>query len=221
MVELPHSSELMGSDVECEQVADDEQLLAAWREGDAEAGNTLFVRYFPALWRFFRNKVQEEAEDLVQRTMLACVGRRDRVRDGFRAYLFRSARNELIDHYRRRSAQQRHFEPVQHSVHDMGPLASAVMARHDEQRLLLAALRRLPLDVQLTMELYYWEGLRYAELAEVLGVSSEAIKKRLQRGRNQLREHLEALGEASLVESTVSNLEDWARSLRDCIQMPA
>lgn len=204
--------------LEC-RTMDDAELLLAWRDGDDTAGNELFVRHFPALWRFFRSKVDDEAEDLIQRTMLACVGGRDRLQaDAFRSYLFRIARNELVDHYRRRSAHERRFEPVEHSLHDVGPLASAAMMEHEEQKVLLAALRRLPLDVQLTLELYYWEGLRHAELAEVLGVSNEAIKKRLQRGRTQLREILEQIAEGAVMVSTITRLEDWARSLRDCIE---
>lgn len=203
-------------------MADDAGLLLAWRDGDPDAGNELFLRHFPALWRFFRGKVGDEAEDLIQRTMLACVGSRDRVHgDGFRPYLFRIARNELVDHYRRRSAHERRFEPVEHSLCDVGPLASTALMEHEEQKVLLAALRRLPLDVQLTMELYYWEGLRHAELADVLGVGTDAIKKRLQRGRAQLREIIEQLAEASVVASTLTRLDDWARSLRDCIEPPA
>lgn len=200
---------------------EDGELLLAWRAGDSRAGNVLFMRHFPALWRFFHGKVGEDAEDLIQRTMLACVSGRDRVRDdGFRPYLFRIARNQLCNHYRRRSTRERHFEPVERSLHDLGPLISTVMVKHEEHKRLLAALRRLPLDVQLTLELYYWEGLRYTELAEVLGVSVDAIKKRLQRGRDQLRAIVRELGEARVVASTLTRLEDWARSLRESMELP-
>jgi DNA-directed RNA polymerase specialized sigma24 family protein len=82
----------------------DQELLRAWRAGDREAGGTLFERHFAAIRRFFRNKVDHQVEDLVQRTFTACVEARDRFRgdSSFRTYLFAIAHNVLRDHIRRR-----------------------------------------------------------------------------------------------------------------------
>jgi RNA polymerase sigma factor (sigma-70 family) len=82
----------------------DLELLASWRDGDTKAGNALFDRYFDALFRFFRNKVQEGAEDLVQQTFLALVQSRDRFRgdSSFRTYLFTAARSKLYNYLERR-----------------------------------------------------------------------------------------------------------------------
>jgi hypothetical protein len=51
----------------------DDELLEAWRAGDLSAGNALFARHFDSLCRFFRNKVSGEIDDLIQRTLLACL----------------------------------------------------------------------------------------------------------------------------------------------------
>ena len=81
---------------------DDAALLEAWREGDLDAGRSLFERYFEALQRFFANKVGSDPEDFVQEVFAACVRGRDRMRDGrsFRSYLFGVAYNILREHYR-------------------------------------------------------------------------------------------------------------------------
>ncbi|MCA9638020.1 MAG: RNA polymerase subunit sigma-70, partial [Myxococcales bacterium] len=67
----------------------DFELLEAWRGGDPRAGDTLLRRYFAALHRFFANKVDDEVEDLIQRTFLALVRSRHAIREGdrFRAYM--------------------------------------------------------------------------------------------------------------------------------------
>lgn len=195
----------------------DAELLAAWRSGDEEAGRALLVRHFRSLARFFRNKVGAGPgmEDLIQRTMLVCLENADRLREAssFRAYLFTIARNELYRHFRKGRSD---LDTTLCSVHDLRPSAATVLARREEERILLSALRRLPLDLQVTVELYYWEGCSYAELAEILGVHRETIKSRLRRAKELVRARMaEVAGGAELSEASIEQLDDWARALRD------
>ncbi|MEM6989706.1 MAG: sigma factor, partial [Myxococcota bacterium] len=91
----------MSSDGPGEDTTDD-ALLAAWRDGDRGAGDALVNRHFDAVSRFFRSKLGDDVEDLIQRTFLDCVESRDRIqRPTFRAFLFAVARNRLFDHLRR------------------------------------------------------------------------------------------------------------------------
>ena len=59
------------------------------------AGEALYRKYFRPLYRFFRAKVPDDYEDLIQTTMLECVRSRDRFRGDapFRAFLFGVARH--------------------------------------------------------------------------------------------------------------------------------
>ena len=75
----------------------DFELLDRWRAGDASAGEALFARHFDGLCGFFATKCHGDADELVQRTLLACVGAKDQLRkqSSFRTYLFTVARQEL------------------------------------------------------------------------------------------------------------------------------
>lgn len=195
----------------------DEQLLTAWRAGDREAGNQLFARYFSGVFRFFRNKVDRGVEDLVQKTFMACVEGRDRLRadTSFRGYLFGAAHHLLRAHYRRERALGREEDADDHSIVDMGASPTSLIGEHEEQRLLLAALRRLPVDYQVALELHYWEGMTAAELGEVLDLPLGTAKTRIRRGRELLEELMATLADSKeLLESTRANLEVWARQLR-------
>jgi RNA polymerase sigma factor (sigma-70 family) len=198
----------------------DAELLEAWRAGDVDAGRTLFERHIGVLSRFFRNKIGEEREDLIQRTLLATVESRDRLRDGasFRAYLLRVARSRLYDHLARVRGGPSRPDPLLTSVEDAGLSPSRIIAKSEQDRMLLLALRRLPLELQVALELHYWEGLTTAELAEVLEIPQGTVKTRLFRARNLLREDLRALaGASSLPEATLDDLDAWALSLRGTI----
>jgi len=199
-------------------VSTDFELLDAWKAGDAAAGNALFERHFAAVCRFFRNKVDEGVDDLIQRTFLACVESRDRFRgeSSFRTYLFTVARHELFAHLRRREREQARFDPLEHSVHDLGPTPTGVVAQHRSQRLLLEALRRIPVDLQVALELFYWEDLPASELARVLELPEGTVRTRIRRGRQLVEASLRELAEGDPdLASTLAGLEDWARSLRD------
>jgi len=206
----------MGGDV-----ADEFALLDAWRGGDGHAGDRLFERHFAALFRFFCAKVDPTlAEDLTQTTLLACVDGKDRFRElgTFRAYLFAIARNQLLMHFRAQGVRDKVVELGSASVADLAASPSTVAAAKAEQRLLLAALREIPLDFQIAVELYYWEGLSTREIAAVLDVPEGTVRSRLSRAREHLEERMLALpGAPGLAQSVSEGFEEWARSLRDVV----
>lgn len=197
-------------------------MLERWRAGDRTAGNRLFDRHVRALMRFFRNKVDRGVEDLMQDTMLACVRGRDRLRnDGsFRAYLFQTARFVLYEHVRRR--RDGAFDPEELSLADLGPGPSTAYAKHREQQILLQALQKLPLEYQVTLELYFLEGLSGPELSVALDVPEATVRSRIRRGSDKLRAHIDTLNESpELLESTTTNLEDWLMRLRSAPKKPS
>lgn len=197
----------------------DYELVRAWQAGDQEAGDALVRRHFWGVYRFFRNKVDDAAEDLAQKTFLACVEARQRVRAelSFRAYLFGIARNQLMLYLRRHHRSAKLLSPSETSVADLrGDRADDLLVDHQQQRALLRALRRIPVDFQIAIELYYWEELPVAEVAAVLEVAPGTVKSRLARARDKLRAQLEAMDlPEHTLQSTLSDLEGWARSLRE------
>ncbi len=199
-----------------EATATDIELLEAWRGGSESAGNQLVRRHFASVSRFFRNKVPDQRADLMQRTFLACVESRDRVPDGlpFRVYLLGIARRVLAQHFRR-LAREKGIRGGASQLFDLAGSPSAVMADKQEQQVLLRALRELELDLQIVLELYYWEQLSTAEIGTVLEIPAGTVKSRLHRARGQLKAAIESVAQDSaLAESTVQNLELWAKSLR-------
>jgi RNA polymerase sigma-70 factor (ECF subfamily) len=199
----------------------DLELLAAWRAGDVAAGNTLFERYFVPVRRFFRNKVVGDVDDLIQKTFLACVEGRDRFRGdaSFRRYLFGTANNVLRVHYRGRKKDGDGPDFSTMSAMDLAPSPSQAIALGDEQRIVLESLRRIPLEYQVALELFYWEELPVLELAEVLDVPLGTVKTRLRRGRQLLEEKIQELaGSSERLQTTLTDLDRWARQLRERLQ---
>lgn len=199
----------------------DLELLDAWQAGDTDSGNQLFDRHFRSLYRFFATKVAEGVEDLVQQTFLACLEGRDRIRNSknFRSYMFGCARFIFIRECERLT-KARAVECGVSSVHDLSPGLSTDFARRAQERLLLEALRRIPIDYQIALELYHFEGMKGPELAEALGIPEATIRSRLRRGLGLLRKHMAEIADSEAqLESTMRNLADWARAIRDQISV--
>jgi RNA polymerase sigma factor (sigma-70 family) len=199
-----------------DEAGEELRLLERWRAGDARAGTVLFERYFPGLYRFFRNKVTDGVEDLVQETFLACVRNADRFRgeSSFRSYVFRAAQSKLYDHYRRRHKRDAIDFGVT-SAQDLGESPSRLLAREEDEGVLLAALRRLPVEQQIVLELFYVERLTASTIREVLEVPEGTVRSRLRRAREQLREEVRAVAaDPQRVEQSLADLDAWADRLR-------
>ncbi len=183
----------------------DEELLLAWRAGDKAAADSLLQRYFASLHRFFRTKVGDEVEDLVQQTLLGCIESCDRVTEGeFRAYLFGIARNRLYDRLRRRQAVDLDIDCIAHC----GTSPSQKVARNQQERLLLLAMQHIPVHSQIVLELAYWEGMSGREIAQVLDISEHTVRSRMARARAALRQRLNELSPSrELAESSWASLD--------------
>jgi len=200
---------------------DDWALLFAWREGDRAAGERLATRYFGLLTRFFLNKVRnpDDAADMVSETFLGCTAARDRVAEegSFRSYVFAVAMNKLRGYFRKEAKRRRELGDFEEicvaSALPQSPVS--MIARAQEGKLLVRALRRLSLDQQIILELHFFEGLRGPDIAELLEMPAATVYTKLRRGKEQLAALVHQLaGDPALAESTVIGIDTWARQVR-------
>jgi len=193
--------------------------IDAWIAGDGAAGDALFARYYERVLRFFAIRTPNAAEDLTQRTFLACAEARGSLRDrtAFASFVFGIARHQMLRHQRERQYQERRHQFSDFAELDQpGPSPSQVIVMHEEQQLVLRALQELPLEVQWLIELYYWERMSTAEMAKVLEVPQSTVTSRLMRARQRLRKAAEELVTVEpRRQSLLRDFEAWVTSIRD------
>lgn len=167
-------------------------LLDRWCAGDTEAGNVLFGRYFEEIYRFFEHKTEGDLDDLVQEVFLACVHGRETFRrqSSFRTYLFAIARHTLFGYWRRKKHHPPTLDFEEISVASLSTSAGTRLAKNQEHSALLSALRALPLDQQMLLEMFYWDGFDRDQLAEIFEVAEATIGSRLFRARKTLQDQL-------------------------------
>lgn len=196
----------------------DAELLQQWRAGDMRAGEILFERYYDPIARFFRNKVTRDLADLIQETFARCVEGRDRLQEGasFSSFIYSVAHHVLCAHLRAKYRGDHGVDFDQVSMEDLAPGPSSLLARRREQRLLLEALRRIPVSFQVLLELRYWEQLKTSDIAEILDIPHATVRTRLARARKLLDEAMASLAQSpDELENTMASFEEWARQCRD------
>lgn len=149
------------------------------------------------------------SEDAAQEAFLA--GWRDLSRledpESFGPWICQIARNRAHDVVRNR----KRIDPAAPETLDAAaapdPDALEALVHAETERLISGALLALPEDSREVMVLYYREGQSIAQVAAVLGVSEDVVKKRLSRARERVRKSVEtALGAALLATIPTANL---------------
>lgn len=168
-------------------VPSDQQLLRAWARGDDEAGEQLYRRHVGLVFAFFRTKLADEVDDLVQLTFMTTQRKAAKHRGGsVRAFILGIARYVLLDHLRTKSRRAAPINPIESSIEDLATSPSSLLRREESHDLLREALQSLPLDQQIALELRYWHELDTNEIAAIQDVSATTVRTRLHRARDSL-----------------------------------
>ena len=184
--------------------AGDEQLMLAYREGDAGAFEQLYRRHKGALFRFVLRSIRDRAiaEELYQEIWMRVIEARGRYevppapRAGqhtkFTTWLYTIAHNRLIDHWRRRGLRL-----VSLDQEESGQLEARAGAEDEPHRMLEAkqalarfarALEALPPAQREAFLLHEEAGMSVAEIAQATGTGEEAAKSRLRYALSKLKE---------------------------------
>jgi len=163
----------------------DDRLIAAAQRGHEAAFEAIYERYARAILGFSRQMLGsvEDAEDVVQHTFFAAsrqlqMGGRDL---NLKAWLFTVARNRCLTVLR--DAREEPTEDVDRgTTTDLADVAE----RQVEVRYLLADIKELPEKHRAALLLVEAAGLTHAEIAEVLGCQTRAVKSYVFQARGSL-----------------------------------
>jgi RNA polymerase sigma-70 factor (ECF subfamily) len=183
----------------------DEELIAGCRRGDEASFDQLFERYrsrlFTFVWRYMRDR--ETAEDVFQETFVRVFTRAGsyRKRAKVSTWIYTIAANLCRDELRKRRRRQTVSLDGPLPGEDPGqvwmqivrtPEASADDPRQaaqdaEHRRALWQAVDELPDDLRVTLELQALHGLKYREVAEVLGIPLGTVQSRIHNAIKLLR----------------------------------
>ena len=167
-------------------------LFERLRAGDHQALESIFHTYHPHLVRLAQSILRDQAaaEDIAQDVLLELWRRREQLvlETSLRAYLLRAARNRALNHIR-------HLRAVARADPDDIPTGSIPrpdrdLVEKELEQALQQAIRALPARCRETFELSRVHGLKYAEIATVMGVSIKSVETQIGRAILSLRKQL-------------------------------
>jgi RNA polymerase sigma factor (sigma-70 family) len=177
----------------------DSDLVAASKRGELDAFGHLVARYQDLVCAVSFSSTGDPvlSEDVAQETFVAAWRHLDRVREPrrLRSWLCGIARN-LGRKARKRRRREELIDVDAHASD--GANAFDQLAKDDAERLVRAALLRVPETYREVLVLYYRDDCSIREVADALGLSEPAVMQRLSRGRRYLAESVTALVESSL-----------------------
>ena len=192
---------------------DDTVLVRQCRDGDSEATGKLILKYqdriYNTILKICAN--HDDAAELTQDTFVKVIENigKFEARSSFYTWIFRIAVNLTLNYCQRKVKLGLKSLDAEISEHDTeqkallkqlvcdenSPDPAVVAANSELFRLIEKALTKLDEPQRTVVVLRDIEGMNYAQIAEVLGLELGTVKSRLSRGRNNLREILEAVSQ--------------------------
>ena len=182
----------------------DEELMLAYRDGDAGAFDTLYRRHKGPVYRYMLRQCRDAgvADELFQDVWmnLICARESYTVQAKFTTYIYTMAHNRLIDHYRKHGQAQ--WVSFDNDSEDAPVVAKPVAAPRDEPERhlavkqqaaeLLRLLGELPPSQREAFVMQYEGGMSVEEIAGATGVTRETAKSRLRYALAKIRQGLTA-----------------------------
>jgi len=186
---------------------DDDQLMIRLQEGDGSAFDEIVDRHQRTLWGFFFKNTRDAqlSEDLTQDTLLKVYNQFwDYLPSGrFRGWMFRIARNLLIDDVRKRShdalirAIRHGTDPekdvLQQIAQDIVP-PEVEIEEEEFKETVNELLSQIPDDQRQTFTMHHFAGLSLPDVADAMDVPLATCKSRLRLAREKLVEKLDMRG---------------------------
>jgi len=190
----------------------DEQLMRAVRDGDVSRLGVLFERYHLPLFDFLSRMSGNAgvAEGLVQDVFVRVLKYRATFRDEgrFDTWLYRIARNARVDYFKSRRPSESIDDALE--IPQQGDSPADTVQREREVVRLRRALLLLRDDKRELIVLARYRAMKHEQIAELLGIQAGAVKVRLHRAVQELRQIFLELPD----EGTTWNAKRPARNLQ-------
>lgn len=170
----------------------DNAVMHKVKAGDLDKMALLFERYHGSLYGFlFRMTKQKEAsEDMVQNVFFRMLKYRNSFTGNgeFTTWMYHLARNVLYDHFKKNKniAQQLDLKNIEDKIAEEEQ-ADEKIHKREELKKLEKAMEKMDMEKRELLILCRFQKLKYREIAEILNISEAAVKVRMHRALNELR----------------------------------
>jgi RNA polymerase sigma-70 factor (ECF subfamily) len=180
---------------------DEKTLLAMVAKGERHAFKQLYSSHLNNLYRFvfLFTKSKEETEEIIQEIFIKIWENREKLSDidSLKNYLFRFAKNKLLDNVRHLQVRQRVFSEIRRTKDIAENTTRDQYTYREYYHLVQQAIEKLPPKRKLIFRLNIENGLSQDEIAGQLNISKSVVQKQIYKATYFVREYLYKYGELS------------------------
>ncbi|MDP4286224.1 MAG: RNA polymerase sigma-70 factor [Bacteroidota bacterium] len=179
----------------------EKELLAMVATGNRQAFTQLYTTHLNNLYRyiFLFTKSKEETEEILQEIFIKMWENREKLHDvdSVKNYLFRCAKNKLLDKIRHFQIRQRVLSEIKRTKNISETTTMDQCAYREYYQLVQQAVEKLPPKRKLIFRLNIENGLSQDEIAQKLNISKSVVQKQVYSASHFVREYLFKHGEIS------------------------
>jgi RNA polymerase sigma factor (sigma-70 family) len=182
---------------------DETELIKRITNGDRSAFTIIYSRYLNSLYRYVYlfTKSKDVSDEIIQNLFIKIWEKRQTLVDvnSFKAYVYRSAKNMLLDEIKRSQVQTKVFLAIKPDTEINRDESDANIIYNQYLQIAQDAINLLPEKRKQIVELRIKDDLTLDEIAAQLFISKNVVKKQLYTGMQFIREYLQKYGEMTNV----------------------
>ncbi|MBP2831318.1 RNA polymerase sigma factor [Aquimarina sp. U1-2] len=167
----------------------DEELMILVSNGDLDMMSVLFERYHVRIYNFLLKMTRDRdvSQDITQEVFYKAIKYRNSYKKGkFSAWIYTIARNIFSDHYQKQKNKDQRLDGIEYKTEQQDN--NSIEANETKEQLHLALEQLNPSDKELIVMNRY-QGIKYQEIAEIIGSTEGAVKTKVHRAIHKLKEY--------------------------------
>ena len=181
----------------------DKLLLEKHRQGNASAYNILFKRYYDSLYGYALKNLRESyvAEEITMDVMLGLWKKKGQIEvdNDLKAYLYRSVKNAIYNHYRKKILPTVSLELVKDNLSVTAGVTDQQLNSKELETLYRQKISQLSPQRRRVYELSRDENMTYAEIAKDMDLSINTVENYMVASLSFFRKHLKEHADFTLI----------------------
>ncbi len=167
----------------------DEELMILVSGGNLDMMSILFDRYHARIYNFLLKMTRDRdvSQDITQEVFYKAIKYRNSYKRGkFSSWIYTIARNIFSDHYQKQKNKDQRLEDVQYKTEEQNTYS---IEDNETKEQLHLALEQLSQSDKELIIMNRYQGIKYQEIAEIIGSTEGAVKTKVHRAIHKLKEY--------------------------------
>ncbi|MFW0715292.1 RNA polymerase sigma factor [Pedobacter sp. N23S346] len=172
----------------------EKQWISQLKNGDKHAFEVIYSHYCNSIYSKILKMTKDEsiADDLLQDIFVKIWERKESIVEeySFKGWIYKIAENSVFDYYRKLSQDVKLRSQLIITFAEIYEQTEDYLFDQERNKILTEAIQQLPTQRQIIFKLCKLDGKSYAEVAEMLGISSSTVSGQMVKAMKAIKDHV-------------------------------